>query len=121
MAHFAKIINGTVIDVIVADPEFFETFVDSSPGKWLQTSYNTRGGIHYGQDGEPDSEIALRKNYAVIGMIYDGDRDAFYFPQPYASWILNEDSCLWEAPTPIPDDGNEYAWNEDNQSWDEVE
>ena len=119
MAHFAKVVNGVVSQVIVAEPEFFDTFVDSSPGTWIQTSYNTRGGIHYSPEtGEPDGGVALRKNYAGIGFIYDAVRDAFYAPQPYQSWTLNEDSCVWEPPVPYPTDGELYNWNEETQSWD---
>lgn len=114
MAHYAKVVNGIVTKVIVAEPEFFKTFVDSSPGEWIQTSYNTRGGQHpYG--------TPLRKNYAGIGFTYDATLDAFYEPQPYPSWTLNETSCLWEAPVAYPTDGQFYKWNEDTQTWDLVE
>lgn len=113
MAHFAKVNNGIVEQVIVAEPEFFDTFVDSTPGEWIQTSYNTRGGQH--PEGRP-----LRKNYAGIGYTYDRDRDAFIPPQPYASWVLNEDTCLWDSPVPMPDDGKFYSWDEDTTSWIEV-
>ena len=122
MAHFAKVVDGSVTQVIVAEPEFFETFVDSSPGQWIQTSYNTRGGVHYDPEtGEPDGGVALRKNYAGIGFTYDTAKDAFIPPQPYASWTLNEETCLWEAPVAYPDDGQVYTWNEDTTSWDVVE
>jgi len=123
MSHFAKVNNGIVEQVIVAEPEFFQTFVDSSPGEWIQTSYNTRGGIHYQPNSNTPSEDqskALRKNYAGIGMIYDYERDAFMAPQPYPSWILDEFSCLWEPPVPRPEDGQQYTWNENNQSWEVV-
>lgn len=120
MAHFAKVVDGKVTQVIVAEPEFFNTFVDSSPGEWIQTSYNTRGGVHYGQDGNPDGGVALRKNYAGIGYSYDRTRDAFIPPQPYASWTLNETSCLWEAPVAMPTDGKRYEWDEATTSWKEV-
>lgn len=123
MAHFAKVNNGIVEQVIVADPEFFDTFVDSSPGQWIQTSYNTRGGVHYDPaTGEPsaDQSKALRKNYAGIGYSYDATRDAFIPPKPYASWLLNENACLWEAPAPYPNDGGLYTWNESTQTWDAV-
>ena len=113
MAHFAKVNNGIVEQVIVAEPEFFDTFVDSTPGEWIQTSYNTRGGHH--PEGRP-----LRKNFAGIGYTYDRDRDAFIPPQPYASWVLNEDTCLWDAPTPYPTDGKQYQWDEATVSWIEV-
>ncbi len=115
MAHYAKVNGGIVEQVIVAEAEFFDTFVDSTPGDWIQTSYNTYGGVH-SNGGTP-----LRKNYAGIGYTYDATRDAFYAPQPYASWVLNEDSCLWEAPTAMPTDGQWYEWNEDTTSWDAVD
>ncbi len=124
MAHFAKVVSGTVTQVIVAEPEFFETFVDTSPGEWIQTSYNTRGGVHYqANSNEPsdDQSKALRKNYAGIGYTYDAQRDAFIPPKPFNSWVLDETSCLWEAPTPYPDDGERYTWNETTTSWDQVE
>jgi hypothetical protein len=111
MAHFAKVVNGQVTQVIVAEPEFFNTFVDSSPGEWIQTSYNTRGGQHV-LGGTP-----LRKNYAGIGYTYDRQLDAFVPPQPYPSWTLNTDTCLWESPVPYPTDGDVYAWNETEQTW----
>ena len=120
MAHFAKVVDGIVTKVIVAEPEFFDTFIDDSPGQWVQTSYNTHGGVHYGQDGEPDGGVALRKNYAGVGFIYDSSRDAFYTIQPYESWSLNEDTCLWEAPVPYPDDGGRYIWNETITNWTEI-
>ncbi len=118
MAHFAKIQDGKVTKVIVAEPEFFDTFVDDSPGQWLQTSYNTRGGIHYDPEtGEPDGGIALRKNFAGIGYDYNASLDAFIPPKPYDSWVLNEETCLWEPPTPYPDDGEMYQWDESTTSW----
>ena len=120
MSHFAKVLDGKVTQVIVAEPEFFETFVDSSPGTWIQTSYNTRGGVHYGQDGKPDGGVALRKNYAGIGYTYDSVRDAFIPPQPFASWTLDEDTCLWNAPVAYPTDGKIYRWDEATLSWVEV-
>jgi hypothetical protein len=120
MSHFAKVNNGIVEQVIVAEPEFFDTFVDSSPGQWLQTSYNTRGGVHYNPEtGEPsaDQTKALRKNYAGIGYTYDSGRDAFIPPKPYASWTLNETTCLWDAPVAYPDDGGMYRWDEETTNW----
>ena len=115
MAHFAKVNNGIVEQVIVAEPEFFDTFVDNSPGQWIQTSYNTHGGVH-ANGGEP-----LRKNYAGIGYTYDSQRDAFIPPKPFASWVLNEDTCLWDAPTTYPTDGNSYQWDEQSLSWVEIQ
>jgi len=114
MAHFAKILNNTVVQVIVAEQDF----VDSIPGTWVQTSYNTRGGKHFNPEtGEEDNKTPLRKNYAGVGYTYDSSKDAFIPPQPFNSWILNEDTCLWEAPVLMPDDGENYKWNEDTTSW----
>jgi hypothetical protein len=110
MAHFAKVLDGKVIQVIVAEPEFFQTFVDSSAGTWIQTSYNTRGNQH--PEGRP-----LRGNYAGIGHIYDHTNDVFYAQQPYPSWILNESTWTWEAPTAMPTDGKFYNWDEPTTSW----
>ena len=118
MAHFAKVQDGIVTQVIVAEPEFFNTFVDTSPGEWIQTSYNTRGGVHYAPNSnDPDGGEALRKNYAGIGFTYDRGRDAFIPPRPYASWTLNDSTCLWDAPVPYPTDGQNYIWNEDTTNW----
>ena len=120
MAHFAKVRDGVVVDVIVAEPEFFDTFVDDSAGTWIQTSYNTRGGKHYDQDGNEsaDQSKALRKNYAGVGFLYDHALDAFMPPKPYPSWTLDENTCWWVAPVAYPEDGNQYNWNEANQTWD---
>jgi hypothetical protein len=123
MAHYAKVLNGTVIQVIVAEPEFFDSFVDTSPGEWLQTSYNTRGGKYYTPDTtdlHPDQSKAFRKNFAGIGFTYDAQRDAFIPPNMYPSWKLNEDTCQWEAPKPTPQDGKLYQWNEGAQDWLEI-
>ena len=111
MAHYAKVTDGKVTQVIVAEADFFDTFVDSSPGEWIQTSYNTHGGQHT-LGGTP-----LRKNYAGIGYSYDRTKDAFIPPQPYASWTLNEQTCLWESPTPYPTDDKLYHWDEATTSW----
>jgi hypothetical protein len=113
MSHFAKICDGKVTQVIVAEKEFFDTFVDSSPGTWLQTSYNTHGNQH--PEGRP-----LRGNYAGIGYTYDSTNDVFYAPQPYLSWILNNTTWLWEAPVAYPTDGKTYQWNENITNWEEV-
>ena len=122
MAHFAKVVNGKVDQVIVAEPDFFDSFVDSSPGEWIQTSYNTRGGAHYDPEtNEPDGGEALRKNFAGVGYNYDAQADAFYPPQPYASWILDTDTYLWNPPVAMPDDGNRYTWNEETTSWDQAD
>ena len=110
MSHFAKVLDGKVVNVIVAEQEFFDTFVDSSPGTWLQTSYNTLGGKH--PEGRP-----LRKNYAGIGYTYDPTRDAFIPPQPYASWALDEETCLWQSPVAMPTGGKQYVWDEETLQW----
>jgi len=123
MSHFAKIVDGKVTQVIVAEPEFFTTFVDSSPGTWLQVSYNTRGGVHYDPaTGQPsaDQSKALRGNYPGIGYTYDAASDKFYSPQPYASWVLSPKTFLWEAPVAMPTDGKPYVWNETTKAWDAV-
>ena len=121
MSHFAKVTDGIVTQVIVAEPEFFETFVDTSPGEWIQTSYNTRGGVHYtdGQLSQAQTK-SLRKNYAGIGFTYDRTRDAFIPPKPFASWLLNDNTCLWDAPVTYPTDGRQYTWDEATTSWVEV-
>ena len=114
MAHFAKIDeNNIVTKVIVAEQET----IDTQDGTWIQTSYNTYGGKHYGQDGEEDSGVALRKNYAGIGYTYDSGKDAFIPRQPYPSWTLNEETCNWEAPVSYPTDDKMYNWDEENQQW----
>ena len=121
MAHYAKVQNGVVTQVIVAEAEFFDTFVDNEPGEWIQTSYNTYGGQHFDPEtGELDDGTPLRKNYAGVGYTYDVDKDAFIPPQPYDSWTLNETTCLWEAPVEYPDDGERYEWNEETTTWDLV-
>jgi hypothetical protein len=122
MAHYAKVEYGIVTKVIVAEPEFFNTFIDSSPGEWIQTSYNTYKGVHHNPEtGEPDNGVALRKNYAGIGYTYDQVRDAFIPPKPFNSWILNEDTCRWEAPVARPkeelEDNQYYSWNESIINW----
>ena len=121
MAHFAKVESGTVTQVIVAEQDFIDGLPDKD--KWVQTSYNTRGGKHYAPDSNTeDSGTPFRKNYAGIGFIYDSEKDAFYKPQPHPSWILNETSCIWEPPNNKlpPQDGKSYVWKEDVQDWVEV-
>lgn len=123
MGHFAKVVDGKVTQVIVAEKEFFDTFVDSSPGQWLRTSYNMRGGIHYEPNSDTpkyDQSQALRKNYAGIGYSYDAQRDAFIPPQTFPSWVLDEFSCLWNAPKPMPTDGKPYRWDEPSLDWVEI-
>jgi len=115
MSHFAKVENGTVTQVIVVEQDVLDTGLFGEPSLWVQTSYNTHGGVHL-LGGTP-----LRKNYAGLGYTYDNSRDAFIPPTPFNSWTLNEDSCLWEAPTPMPTDGKQYSWDEDTLSWVEIE
>ena len=114
LGHFAKVVDGKVVQVIVAEPDFFDTFVDSSPGTWLQTSYNTIGNQHT-QGGTP-----LRGNYAGIGFTYDRENDVFIAPQPYPSWTLDEATWSWKPPTPYPLQGSPYIWDEQTLSWIEV-
>ena len=121
MSHYAKVVNGIVTQVIVAEADFFNTFVDSSPGTWIQTSYNTRGNVHYEPNSNtPDGGIALRGNYAGIGYNYDAVNDVFYPPQPFPSWTLDNTTWLWVPPTPKPVDGKFYSWNESIVNWVEV-
>ena len=117
MAHFAKVLDGIVEKVIVAEQDFIDNLVDTSPGAWIQTSYNTIAGAH------TDGGTPLRKNFAGVGDTYDADKDAFYAPKPYSSWTLNETSCIWECPVATPEDyvPENYNWNEEDQSWDAVE
>ena len=112
MAHFAQIDEtNTVVQVIVAEQDFINSGAVGDPTKWIQTSYNTQGGIHT-QGGTP-----LRKNYAGVGYTYDLSRDAFIPPQSFPSWLLDEESCLWEAPVAYPGDEGIYGWDEDTLSW----
>ena len=127
MAHFAKVVNGRVVNVIVAADDFLDTFVDDSPGEWVQTSFNTHGGTHYtiNDDGSlgaasADQTQALRYNYAAIDDIYDSAADAFYAPAPYSSWVLDTTTYLWEPPTQPPDDGVYRTWREETETWAEV-
>jgi len=108
MAHFAKVENSKVTEVIVAEQDVIDSGLFGTG--WIQTSYNTKGGQH--PQGRP-----LRKNYAGIGFVYDADRDAFYEPQPFASWTLDEQTCYWNPPTPYPNDDKKYTWNESQRTW----
>lgn len=116
MAHFAKVEDGLVTEVLVISQDVVNSGEFGDPSLWVQTSYNTRGGVHYGPDGQPDGP-GLRKNYAGIGFAYDPLLDAFIPPKPYPSWLLNTETCLWEAPVPYPDDGKYYLWDEDAIAW----
>lgn len=127
MAYFAKIgLNGRVITVVSVNNEVLKDsngvereelgveFLNKFYGWpiWKQTSYNTKGGVH------KNNGVPFRKNYASIGYVYDEDRDAFILKKPYASWVLNEQTCIWEAPVPMPNDGQNYIWNEITKNWD---
>lgn len=113
MSHFAKVENGIVTEVLVIEQDVIDTGLFGDPSLWVQTSYNTHGGQH--PEGHP-----LRMNYAGIGYAYDAERDAFIPPQPFLSWILNTETCLWEPPISYPDDGLVYVWNEDIENWTQV-
>jgi len=116
MAHYAKVDQGRVLKVIVADEDYINSFVDTEPGNWIQTSYNTRGGVHI-LGGTP-----LRKNFAGVNYTYDAQRDAFIPPKEFNSWVLNETTCLWEAPVAHPNENGEgYKWNESTTSWVAIE
>ena len=119
MSHFAEINNDNIVQrVIVVEQGFIDTGKLGDPSTWIQTSYNTRGGVHYAPNSNtPDGGIALRKNYAGKGYTYDQTRDAFIAPKPFPSWLLDEDTCQWNTPVAHPDDGAFYEWDEDTTSW----
>jgi hypothetical protein len=131
LAHFARIKNGIVDYVVVGRDEDENREDELAHDGWIykRTSYNTRGGVHYGPDGQPsaDQSKAFRKNYAGLGYSYDADRDAFIPPKPFNSWVLNEETAQWEAPTPMPEDAGtgeppkRYTWDEDTVNWVEAE
>ena len=123
MSHFAEINNdGIVQNVIVAEQDFIDSGAVGDSSNWIQTSYNTRGGVHYSPNShEPDSGIALRKNYAGIGYTYDKTKDAFMAPQPFSSWLLDDATFQWNAPVSMPDDGKMYVWDESTTNWIEAE
>jgi hypothetical protein len=110
MSHFAKIESGIVTEIITAEQDFIDLLSDAA--SWIQTSYNTRGGINSRDGGTP-----LRKNYAGIGYTYDSARDAFISPKPYPSWLLNESTCQWYAPVALPTDNQIYQWDESSLTW----
>jgi hypothetical protein len=122
MAHFAEINEENIVTrVLVVDNseedngQVFLAETLGLGGTWIKTSYNTQGGVHT-SGGTP-----LRKNYAGIGYTYDSGRDAFIPPKPYNSWVLNEDKCLWDAPTPMPvEEGKMFRWVEEDLNWQEV-
>ena len=122
MSHFAEINSENIVtNVIVAEQEFIDSGAVGDSNNWIQTSYNTKGGIHYAPNSQtPDGGVALRKNYAGIGHTYDATRAAFIAPQPYPSWTLDDDTCQWNAPVAYPDDDKFYTWDEENTQWGEV-
>ena len=124
MAHWAEIDkNNIVIRVTVGNDDGHDWLIENLGGVWVQTSYNTRGGVHYDPEtGKPsaDQSKALRYNYAGIGFTYDPERDAFIPPKPFDSWVLDEATCLWQAPIPHPNDGGLYRWDESEGDWVEV-
>jgi hypothetical protein len=122
MSHFAWVENGIVQNVVVADinADLKSITPQASQGEWIQTSYNTRGGVHYLPNSDTqssDQSKALRKNFAGIGFTYDAEKDAFIPPQDYPSWRLNLETCQWEPPVPRPSDGGAYYWDEEAQAW----
>jgi len=117
MSHFAKVEAGHVTQRIVAEIDFINTGLVGNPAQWKQTSFNTRGNVHYGTDGTPDGAPALRGNFAGIGDIYDAKHDVFYKQQPFSSWTLDRDTWLWASPVPCPEDGKPYRWDEDIKNW----
>lgn len=122
MGHFAKVENGIVTHVIVADQAWINSGAEGDPSLWIQTSYNTHGGIHYGADGNPDGGVALRGNYAGIGYVYDKTHDAFYPPRPKdhlgitcESWSISSPNWIWTAPVAWP--GETHVWDETSKAW----
>jgi len=124
MSYYAKVVDGIVTKVLRADIEFINTFQDGTPGEWIQTSYNTRGNVHYlPNSNTPSGQPPLRGNYAGVGHIYDEENDVFYPPKPYPSWVLDTNIWNWKAPVPCPfvSGGPLYIWNEPTLNWIPVE
>lgn len=121
MAHFAKLNENNIVTFVTvgsdADRGNEQALSERTGDTYKQTSYNTKGGVHYGQDGQPDGGVAYRANYAGIGYTYDPVNDVFYAPQPFASWTISAPTWIWQAPTPMPQDGNVYVWDESTLSW----
>ena len=128
MAHWAELdSNNVVVRVLVGDnndpagDEGYQWLIDNLGGTWVKTSYNAVGGKWRNPEtNEITENPGFRKNYAGIGYTYDADRDAFIAPKPFNSWVLNEDTCLWNPPVAHPNDGQSYIWNEETVSWDLV-
>lgn len=126
MSYFAKVKNGIVLEVIRIEQDVLNTGLWGDPSEFVQTSYNTHGGVHYEPNTNPpvpsqDQSKALRGNYAGIGYTYDSVNDVFYAPKPYPSWVIGAPSWIWQPPIPYPDDGKSYNWDEETQSWIEVQ
>lgn len=124
MAHFAKVENGIVTQVIVAEKDIIDSGILGDPSLWIQTSYNTRNGIYYEPNTNfpsQDQSKALRGNFAGVGHIYDIKNDVFYEPQPFPSWVLNTNTWAWYCPMPYPNDGHHYKWNEFIVNWEKIE
>lgn len=123
MSHFAKLDANNIVTFVTVgrqeDDGKEQELCERTGDRYVQTSYNTRGGVHYGSDGQPsaDQSKALRKNYAGLGYTYDEARDAFIPPKPYPSWLLDEATCLWQPPVPYPADGGVYEWDEVSHEW----
>jgi len=114
MSHYAKVENGLVTQVIVAEQDF----IDMIEGEWVQTSYNTRGGVHYNPNSDiPSGGPGLRGNFAGIGYTYRSDIDAFIPPKPFDSWVYDEQKFSWKPPVSMPQDGRPYQWDEQTQTW----
>lgn len=125
MSYFAKVENGIVSEVIKITQSEVNTGLWGNPAQWVQTSYNTKGGIYYipnsnPSEPDPDQSKALRANYAGVGYTYDVVNDVFYAPQPYPSWTIGPPTWIWQPPVPYPNDGKTYTWDEATQSWVEV-
>ena len=118
MSHFAKVENRIVTQVIVAEQDFIDS--GAVGNGWIQTSYNTHGGVHYDINNNPDNGNSLRANYAGVGYIYDSVHDVFYASQPYPSWTISAPTWIWQPPVAFPLDGKQYSWNEQSQSWLEI-
>ena len=121
MSHFAEINNdGIVQRVIVAEQDFINSGAVGDSFRWIQTSFNTKGGKHYPEGSEVSDGDGFRKNFAGVGFTYDKTRDAFIQPKTFPSWVLDESTCQWKPPTPYPNDGKAHEWDEDTTSWKEI-
>lgn len=124
MAHYARVEYGVVMAVIKAEQDFIDSLPEESGVQWIQTSYNTRAGVHYDPETNmpsADQSKALRKNYAGVGMLYDEELDAFVMPQPYRSWTMDEERGIWIPPVPRPRDQKLYSWDEQLKEWYETD